>query len=442
MHESVLYSESPGLEEAGELDSGHIDEGGFYDTAARVCGSRGAAVSDLAYGTSALVDGAFDGLFFDERLADDLGPGDGHIFDGPAAHRPSLKRPISEGIVDMPNATIRESKPRVSFGDSFFEPASSSHSPDNMPNATAGESKPRVSFGDSFFEPTSSSHSPERSVLVKREEENEDLDVFPIPTRSSPPVSPLFSWEHLDNRFRSSEGRNLLQRFGQASHEGPGEIVRLSREMLSRASVVSQMDSKFILLRHEDAVVVVDQHAADERVQLERLEREHYAHPRSCNLPTAEVVRLDGPEMASLVSYTLALTEYGFRFSASSISNEVEIFASPEVYGTCLTGVDFVHILNELREFDPSAAGFKFKPSIIQYILCSKACRTAVMFGDLLHLEQCEGIMRDLAACELPFQCAHGRPSSTVVATRVSAFRGTSSKPKMRLRFSRLSGHA
>lgn len=35
----------------------------------------------------------------------------------------------------------------------------------------------------------------------------------------------------------------------------------------------------------------------------------------------------------------------------------------------------------------------------------------AIKFGDPLDQSQCEELIKDLAKCDLPFQCAHGRPS-------------------------------
>lgn len=46
----------------------------------------------------------------------------------------------------------------------------------------------------------------------------------------------------------------------------------------------------------------------------------------------------------------------------------------------------------------------------------SRACRSAIMFNDVLDLDQCKQLLSDLSKCVLPFQCAHGRPSLTVLA--------------------------
>jgi DNA mismatch repair protein MLH3 len=50
-------------------------------------------------------------------------------------------------------------------------------------------------------------------------------------------------------------------------------------------------------------------------------------------------------------------------------------------------------------------------PQGILDMLNSRACRSAIMFNDLLSKEQCEVLVKRLAETAFPFQCAHGRPS-------------------------------
>uniref|UniRef100_UPI00398E92F7 DNA mismatch repair protein Mlh3-like n=1 Tax=Pristiophorus japonicus TaxID=55135 RepID=UPI00398E92F7 len=49
-------------------------------------------------------------------------------------------------------------------------------------------------------------------------------------------------------------------------------------------------------------------------------------------------------------------------------------------------------------------------------VLSSQACHGAVKFGDGLSVEECGSLMESLASCDLPFQCAHGRPSMLPLA--------------------------
>lgn len=50
-------------------------------------------------------------------------------------------------------------------------------------------------------------------------------------------------------------------------------------------------------------------------------------------------------------------------------------------------------------------------PQGIINLLNSRACRSAIMFNDVLSLDDCRNLVSRLSQCVFPFQCAHGRPS-------------------------------
>ena len=50
-------------------------------------------------------------------------------------------------------------------------------------------------------------------------------------------------------------------------------------------------------------------------------------------------------------------------------------------------------------------------PQGIIEMLNSRACRSAIMFNDILTPDECQSVISRLAQCVFPFQCAHGRPS-------------------------------
>ena len=49
--------------------------------------------------------------------------------------------------------------------------------------------------------------------------------------------------------------------------------ISLTKEMISNARVIGQLDAKFIVIKADKFICIVDQHAAHERVQLERLKK-------------------------------------------------------------------------------------------------------------------------------------------------------------------------
>lgn len=50
-------------------------------------------------------------------------------------------------------------------------------------------------------------------------------------------------------------------------------------------------------------------------------------------------------------------------------------------------------------------------PEYLNNILKSKACRNAIMFNDILSVEECKDLINKLSECNYPFMCAHGRPT-------------------------------
>lgn len=112
-------------------------------------------------------------------------------------------------------------------------------------------------------------------------------------------------------------------------------------------------------------------------------------------------------------------TDYEHRFmpdrdnlNESESSARVKILTSPKVLGVEL-GIDdirsFVLELSELR------GRILTIPKVFKRILDYKSCRGAIMFGDYLTPLECRELVDKLAKCSTPFQCAHGRPSMTVL---------------------------
>ncbi|XP_034783940.1 DNA mismatch repair protein Mlh3 isoform X4 [Acipenser ruthenus] len=50
-------------------------------------------------------------------------------------------------------------------------------------------------------------------------------------------------------------------------------------------------------------------------------------------------------------------------------------------------------------------------PLTVLKVLASQACHGAIKFNDSLSMEECCRLIESLSVCQLPFQCAHGRPS-------------------------------
>ena len=228
---------------------------------------------------------------------------------------------------------------------------------------------------------------------------------------------------------------------------------RISKAALMDAEVISQVDLKFILvkLRLESvardsveeadsaALVVLDQHAVDERIRLEELMSKYFVLQPDGSL-SAETECLEQPlkyevqgqDAELLVMFQAHLSTWGIVFSIDSSSRSetrhtIRVTHLPSsITQRCLTEPDLLIALirNETYRHErpplpptrddsqhPWVSYFHDCPLGILELLHSRSCRSAVMFNDVLTRDECETMLRRVAGCAFPFQCAHGRPS-------------------------------
>ncbi|UKZ56182.1 hypothetical protein TrVGV298_010011 [Trichoderma virens] len=250
---------------------------------------------------------------------------------------------------------------------------------------------------------------------------------------------------------------------------------RVSRSALAEAQVVAQVDRKFILLKlplrnmtdgrepsSSCALVMLDQHAADERCRLEELMAGYFKQDGSHKFPRAVVEPLERPlifeisdrEYDLLQRYQEHLEAWGILYKiqrrAASMKQEQDGYTvavsalPPSILERCRTEPRLLVELmrKEIWKLDdegimpprprsagrtaeqaqPSTADFHGCPRGILELLHSRACRSAIMFNDALSAEECELLVRQLARCAFPFQCAHGRPSLVPLVDLGSGF--------------------
>ncbi|KAF1793727.1 MutL, C-terminal, dimerization [Phytophthora cactorum] len=170
--------------------------------------------------------------------------------------------------------------------------------------------------------------------------------------------------------------------------------IKISKSTLAKLQVIRQVDRKFILVRADTLrgklVLCIDQHAADERVRLEQLEEEMFG--RDGSLRRVEIQEHEPPLVLRMN------------------------FKEREVEKKAANADDFRDFIQFLSRTGKSYPHSRIRPPVITRLLHSRACRSAIMFGDHLSLGQCRDLIEDLKTCQLPFQCAHGRPSVVPLA--------------------------
>nr|XP_045010520.1 DNA mismatch repair protein Mlh3 isoform X2 [Jaculus jaculus] len=224
---------------------------------------------------------------------------------------------------------------------------------------------------------------------------------------------------------------------------------RFTKEMIHSVQVLQQVDNKFIAClmstkMEEDGkaggnlLVLVDQHAAHERVRLEQLIADSYEkQPQgsgrkkllySTVIPPLEITVTE-EQRRLLRYYHNNLEDLGLELIFPDTSDSLVLvgkvplcFVEREANEirrgrSTVTKTIVEEFIREQVEMLQTTGGIQGTlPLTVQKVLASQACHGAIKFNDGLSLEECYRLIEALSWCQLPFQCAHGRPSMLPLA--------------------------
>ncbi|WP_313692872.1 DNA mismatch repair endonuclease MutL [Halorarum halobium] len=172
------------------------------------------------------------------------------------------------------------------------------------------------------------------------------------------------------------------------------------------ATVIGQFRDLYVLCETDDGLLVVDQHAAHERVNFERLR----AALADEAVPSAEVdpaatVSLDPGAAAAVEGNADALAELGFAFDRFG-GTTYRVTGAPAPLGR-------VADADALGETAASLDGGEADPR--EAALADLACHPSLKAGDALDRETASRLVERLGECEQPHACPHGRPTTLTV---------------------------
>ncbi|TFH12166.1 MAG: DNA mismatch repair endonuclease MutL [Nitrosomonadales bacterium] len=170
---------------------------------------------------------------------------------------------------------------------------------------------------------------------------------------------------------------------------------------------LGQLKGIYILAQNNQGLIIVDMHAAHERVAYEKLKSSLDNHTLSMQpLLIPVTFQGDGLDVVTAEENKGVLSELGFEIAILSPTT-LAVRAVP----TMLKDTDVVKlardVLSELREFDVSQllAGKRNK------LLSSMACHNAVRANRMLSISEMNALLREMEATERSGQCNHGRPT-------------------------------
>ena len=169
----------------------------------------------------------------------------------------------------------------------------------------------------------------------------------------------------------------------------------------------AQLNATYIVAETADGLVIVDQHAAHERLVYERLKRQKATQGVARQaLLVPEVVALDAVSRQALLDAAEELAGLGLVVEGFG-EDAVAVREIPAI----LAGADIARLVRDVAA-DLAADGMPLSLSEkIDHVLATFACHHSVRAGRRLSVEEMNALLREMEATPRSGQCNHGRPT-------------------------------
>ena len=169
----------------------------------------------------------------------------------------------------------------------------------------------------------------------------------------------------------------------------------------------AQVHENYIIAQTETGIVIVDQHAAHERLVYEKLKTQMAENGVAAQaLLIPEIIEMTDNEVAMLLDITDDLSRLGLTIEPFG-GNAIAVRETPAILGQVNAQAMIRDILDELTDQGDSAS-VKTK---IEAILSRVACHGSIRSGRRMQGAEMNALLREMEATPLSGQCNHGRPT-------------------------------
>lgn len=236
---------------------------------------------------------------------------------------------------------------------------------------------------------------------------------------AGPQIVPAQSMKSVDNnsRFdfdikpRSFCVRDEIKPVMQNPYAAPTSVANVPRHSetpienvfvdMPLGRVVGQIANKYIIAQKDDNMVIVDQHAAHERITYEKLRSNKI---KTQPLLTPIVVNLREEDVVAIMTIADELKQSGLHVDAFG-DVAVAIFEKPADWD--MNWTDVLHSIADEVRVNGHSSQLKEK---LHLKLANWACHHSVRAGQKLDFSQMDALLRDIERTERAGQCNHGRP--------------------------------
>ena len=190
-------------------------------------------------------------------------------------------------------------------------------------------------------------------------------------------------------------------------HVDPEADASGSDEGLPLGAARAQVHENYIIAQTETGIVIVDQHAAHERLVYEKLKHQMSENGVAAQaLLIPEIVEMSEGDCARLMDLADDLTRFGLTLEPFG-GGAIAVRETPAVLGEVNAGAMLRDILDELDDLGESLT----VQARIEAILSRVACHGSIRSGRRMRGEEMNALLREMEATPHSGQCNHGRPT-------------------------------
>jgi DNA mismatch repair protein MutL len=197
--------------------------------------------------------------------------------------------------------------------------------------------------------------------------------------------------------------------FGEIFDRLPRSNVPQSDSMQPAGSLgtaVAQLHGIYILAQNTAGLVLVDAHAAHERVLYERMKRDFGGQPAMQRLLEPRIVEVAVHETERFETLAPEFAKAGFEIDVLA-PGRLAVRAAPALLATIDPAPLVREVIRDLRD----DRGSHHLEAAAHVLLGNIACRSAIHAGRRLSLPEMNALLRDMENTERAGQCSHGRPT-------------------------------
>ena len=170
---------------------------------------------------------------------------------------------------------------------------------------------------------------------------------------------------------------------------------------------IGQVHGTYIIAEDEDAMYILDQHAAHERVNYEMIKKKfHDSEVTITDMLVPLSIELSTSDYNTFMENKSVLDELGFKIEEFGI-NTIIIKAHPTWLTKNFEGDNLKSIVDLVISSGKNFNKDKFLDSLAKMV----SCKMSVKANEHLSFAEMDKLLKDLVKCDNPYNCCHGRPS-------------------------------